>query len=150
MSCRPQLAFQGLDPARQGDEKPAETPAGAPPSGPDAATANQAREGTLFHLLMERGWEAGLAYSADQRIRTMTSEIAAAGLQPVLAELRQMRASMATKAELRQMREGMAAMATKADLAEREARLIKWMFGAMVAQTAVIIGFVVGVVPLLK
>ena len=41
-------------------------------------------------------------------------------------------------------------MVTKADLAEREARLITWMFGAMLAQTAVIVGFVVRVVPLLK
>ena len=80
----------------------------------------------------------------------MTSKIAAAGLQPVLAELRQMRETMATKAELQQMRETMAGFATKADLAEREARLIKWMFGAMLAQTAVIVGFIVGVVPLLK
>ena len=68
----------------------------------------------------------------------MTSEIVTAGLQSVLEELRQIRESLATE------------MATKADLAEREARLIKWMFGAMLAQTAVIVGFVVGVVPLLK
>ena len=83
----------------------------------------------------------------------MTSEITATGLQPVLAELRQMRKSMATKADL-------AGFATKADLgnlrreftefradlrreaAERETRLIKWMFGALLAQTAVIVGFV--------
>ena len=67
----------------------------------------------------------------------MTSQIVAAGLEPVLVELRQ-------------MRETMAGFATKADLAERETRLIKWMFGAMLAQTAVIAGIVVGVVPLLK
>ena len=64
----------------------------------------------------------------------MTSETVAASLQPVMAELRQIRETMVTKAEL----------------AERETRLIKWMFGAMLAQTAVIVGFVVGVVPLLK
>lgn len=114
----------------------------------------------------------------------MTSEIAAAGLKPVLAELRQMREAMAgfatkaefqaevrqireamagfaTKAELqaevRQIRESLAGLVTKADLtnlrremAEREARLIKWIFGAMLAQTAVIVGIVVGVLPLLK
>ena len=137
--------------------KQAQPPADAPPSGPDAPTAKPARQGALFHLLMERGWEAGLAYTADQRIRTMTSEIAAAGLQPVLAELRQIRESLAgfatkseLQAEVRQMRES---MATKVDLekletnlrremAEREARLIKWMFGAMLAQTAVIVGLV--------
>ncbi|MDE3260888.1 MAG: hypothetical protein OYL41_02780 [Acidobacteriota bacterium] len=103
----------------------------------------------------------------------MTSEIAADRLEPVLAELRQMRETMAgfatreeLQAELRQMRESMAGfatkeelqtelrriretMATKADLgdlrrelAERETRLVKWVFGAMLAQTAVIVGLV--------
>ena len=80
----------------------------------------------------------------------MTSDTVAASVQPVLEELRQMRKHMATKADL-------AGFATKADLAnlgramaERETRLVKWMFGAMLAQTAVIVGIVVGVVPLLK
>ena len=99
----------------------------------------------------------------------MTSETAAAGLKPVLAELARIRETMAdfaTKKELRQIRETMAgfatkkelqtelrqireSMATKADLgdlrreaAEREVRLIKWVFGAMLAQTAVIVGLV--------
>ena len=122
--------------------KPAEPPGDALPSAPDAAAARPAGEGTLFHLLVERGWEAGPAYTADQRIRTMTSEIAAAGLDPVLAELRQMRESLANleKTENNLLRE----------MAERETRLIKWMFGAMLAQTAVIVGFVVAVVPLLN
>ena len=114
--------------------KPAQPSANAPPPGPDAAATKPAREGTLFHLLVERGWNPALAYTADQRIRAMTSEIVASGLQPVMAELRQMRETMVTKA----------------DLAARETRLIKWMFGAMLAQTAVIAGIVVGVVPLLK
>ena len=114
-------------------EKPAQPPADAPPSGLGAAP-KPARDGTLFHLLMERGWDPELAYTGVQRMHAMTSEIVAAGLQPVMAELRQMRESMVTKA----------------DLAERETRLIKWMFGAMLAQTAVIVGIVVGVVPLLR
>ena len=71
----------------------------------------------------------------------MTSEIVAAGLQPVLEELRQMRETMPTKTDLADLRR---------EMAEREARLIRWMFGAMLAQTAVIVGFVVGVVPLLR
>ena len=161
--------------------QPAQPSADAPPSGPDAA-AKPAREGTLFHLLVRSGWEAELAYTVDQRIHAMTSEIATAGLKPVLAELRQIRESMAAFAtktelqtELRQIRESMAAfatktelqtelrqiresMATKADLAdfvtredlgdlrrelaERETRLVKWVFGALLAQTAVIVGFV--------
>ena len=116
---------------------PAQTSADAPPPGPGAADAKPTREGTLFHLLVERGWDAKLAYTADQRIHAMTSETAAAGLEPVMAELRQ-------------IREAMASFATKADLAERETRLIKWVFGAMLAQTAILAALVVGVVPLLK
>ena len=86
----------------------------------------------------------------------MTSEIVATALEPVMTELRQMRESMAgfatkteLQTELRQIRETMAGFATKADLgdlrrelAERETRLVKWMFGAMLAQTAVIVGLV--------
>ena len=123
--------------------KPAPPSAGAPPSGPDAA-AKPVREDTLFHLLVESGWDARLAYTADQRIRAMTSETVATGLQPVLAELRQMRKSMATKADLGDLRREFTEF--RADLrreaAERETRLIKWMFGALLAQTAVIVGFV--------
>ena len=163
--------------APESSGKPAEPPGGAPPSDPDAVAAKPAREGTLFHLLIDRGWEAGPAYTADQRIRTMTSEIAATGLQPVLAELRQIRESIAgfaTKAELheelRQMRESIAGFATKAELheelrqmresmatkvdlekletnlrremAERDVRLIKWVFGALLAQAALVVGLV--------
>ena len=73
----------------------------------------------------------------------MTSKIAAAGLQPVLAELRQIRESMASNLDKTETN-------LRREMAEREARLIKWMFGAMLAQTAVIVGFVVGVMPLLK
>ena len=74
----------------------------------------------------------------------MTSEIAADGLKPVLAELRQMRESLAdlvTKADLRRE---LAEFRTdlRREAAERETRLIKWMFGALLAQTAVIVGFV--------
>ena len=82
----------------------------------------------------------------------MTSEIAATGLQPVLAELRQMRETMATRADLAGLATNLDRTETnlRREMAERETRLIKWMFGAMLAQTAVIVGIVVGVVPLLK
>ena len=82
----------------------------------------------------------------------MTSEIAATGLQPVLAELRQMRETMATRADLASLATNLDRTETnlRREMAERETRLIKWMFGAMLAQTAVIVGIVVGVVPLLK
>ena len=128
--------------APESSAKPAQPSREASPSGPDA-TAQPAREATLFHLLLERGWGPELAYTADQRVHAMTSEILAAGLEPVMAELRHIRESMATnlnKTETNLRRE----------MAERETRLIKWVFGAMLAQTAVIVAIVVGVVPLLK
>ena len=146
MPAQPSPQPSGPEPSR----KSAQPSADAPPSGPGASATERAREGTLFHLLVERGWDAELAYTADQRIHAMTSEIATAGLKSALAELRQIRETMATKADL-------ADLATKADLtnlrremAERDVRLMKWMFGAMLAQTAVIVGLVVGVAPLLK
>ncbi|MCY3747168.1 MAG: hypothetical protein OXH05_13155 [Acidobacteria bacterium] len=74
----------------------------------------------------------------------MTSEIAADRLEPVLAELRQMRESLAdfvTKADLqRELAEFRTDL--RRELAERETRLIKWVFGALLAQTAVIVGLV--------
>ena len=101
----------------------------------------------------------------------MTSEIVAAGLQPVVAELRQMRESMvgkedlagfATKADLAGFatKADLAGFPTKADLAnteanlrremaEREVRLVKWMFGALMAQAALIVALVVGFMSLL-
>ena len=123
--------------APESSAKPAQTAA-------DAAAQEPAREGTLFHLLVESGWDAALAYTADQRIHAMTSEIAADRLEPVLAELRQMRESLAdfvTKADLqRELAEFRTDL--RRELAERETRLIKWVFGALLAQTAVIVGLV--------
>ncbi len=56
----------------------------------------------------------------------MTSEIAGDRVQPVLAEIRQMREIMVTKA----------------DLAATETRIVKWMFGALMAQGAFIIAVI--------
>ena len=56
-------------------------------------------------------------------MNAMSSQAAAAQVQPLIAEMRQLRATMATKADL-------ADFATKADLARLETRMVKWMFGA--------------------
>ena len=130
--------------APESSRKPAQPVADAQPPFPDAAAAKPAREGTLFHLLVERGWDPELAYTADQRIRAMTSEIVAAGLQPVLAELRQMRESMVTKADLERTETNL-----QREIAERDVRLIKWVFGAMLAQAALIVALIVGFLTLL-
>ena len=68
-------------------------------------------------------------------MHTMTSELVAARLQPLLAEMRQMREIMATKADL-------ARFATKEDLAERDAKIMKWVFGALMAQAAFIVALI--------
>lgn len=180
-------------------------PADTPPPGPEAAASQPTGERSLFHVLVRRGWDAVLAYTADLRVRAMASEIAAAGQQSVMAELRRMRESMATKADLANFatkadlanfatkadlanfatkadlvgfatkadlagvptrtdpagfatkadlagfatKADLAAFPTKADLADREVRLIKWVFGAMLAQAALIVALVVGFMTLL-
>ena len=151
--------------------KPAQLPVDSPPPGPDAAPPKPAREGAMFHALLEGGCDPVVAYTAEKRIHTMTSEIVAAGLQPVVAELRQMRESMVgkedltgfpTKADLTGFatKADLAGFPTKADLAnteanlrremaEREVRLVKWMFGALMAQAALIVALVVGFMSLL-
>ena len=160
--------------------KPAQLPVDSPPPGPDAAPPKPAREDAIFRALLEGGCDPVVAYTAEKRIHTMTSEIVAAGLQPVVAELRQMRESMvgkedlagfATKADLAGFptKADLAGFATKADLAgfptkadlanteanlrremaEREVRLVKWMFGALMAQAGLIVALVVGFMSLL-
>ena len=55
-------------PAPESSGKPAQPSANAPPSGPDAAAAKPAPEGTLFHLLVERGWDPVLAERPVDRV----------------------------------------------------------------------------------
>ena len=142
--------------------KPAQLPVDSPPPGPDAAPPKPAREDAIFRALLEGGCDPVVAYTAEKRIHTMTSEIVAAGLQPVVAELRQMRESMVGKEDLAGFatKADLAGFATKADLAnteanlrremaEREVRLVKWMFGALMAQAALIVALVVGFMSLL-
>ena len=151
--------------------KPAQLPVDSPPPGPDAAPPKPAREDAIFRALLEGGCDPVVAYTAEKRIHTMTSEIVAAGLQPVVAELRQMRESMVGKEDLAGFptKADLAGFPTKADLAgfptktdlanteanlrremaEREVRLVKWMFGALMAQAALIVALVVGFMSLL-
>ena len=74
----------------------------------------------------------------------MTSEIASARLQPVVAELHEMHGNMVTKADLTGFatKADFSDLITKADLAEFEVRIIRWMLGAMLVQTALIVGLV--------
>ena len=142
--------------------KPAQLPVDSPPPGPDAAPPKPAREDAIFRALLEGGCDPVVAYTAEKRIHTMTSEIVAAGLQPVVAELRQMRESMVGKEDLAGFatKADLAGFPTKADLAnteanlrremaERKVRLVKWMFGALMAQAALIVALVVGFMSLL-
>ena len=99
--------------------KPAPPPAETPPPGPDAPAPKPAREGAIFRALVESGCDPVVAYTAEQRIHTMTSESAATRLEPVVAEFRQMRENMVTKEHLADFatKADLAGFATKADLA---------------------------------
>ena len=52
----------------ESSKKPNQPSADAPPSVPDTAAAKPPREGTLFHLLVERGWDAELAERPVERV----------------------------------------------------------------------------------
>ena len=107
-------------PAPEPSGKPAPPPADRPPPDPNAANAKPAEEGALFRALVDAGAEAMVAYTVEKRLHAMTSETVAAQIQPVLAELRQMRENMVTKADLADFvtKADLAEFATKADLAE--------------------------------
>lgn len=61
-----------------------------PPPQPETAPPEPAGEGALFRALVDAGAEAMVAYTADQRIRTMVSEAVPPQLQPFLVEMRQL------------------------------------------------------------
>lgn len=71
----------------QGHEPPPPTEEAAPTK---TAPPEPAEAGALFRALVDAGAEAMVAYTADQRIRTMTAATVATGLQPFLGEMRQM------------------------------------------------------------
>ena len=114
------------------ERKPSQRDADAPPPDPDAAPTKPAPGSVLFHALLEAGFDAVVAYTVEKHIKVMASETAAAHTQPLVVEIRAMRAEMATKADL-------ANFATKADLEKRMSALTRWMFGAMLAQAALIV-----------
>ena len=142
-------------PAPEPSGKPAPPPADRPPPDPNAANPKPAEEGALFRALVDAGAEAMVAYTVEKRLHAMTSETAAAQIQPVLAELRQMRENMVTKADLVEfvtkadLADFATKFATKADLASLETRMTRWMFGALMAQATLIVGLIVGFVSLL-
>ena len=152
-------------PAPEPPGKPAPPPADRPPPDPVAANPKPAEEGALCRALVDAGVEATLAYTVEKRMHAMTSETAAAQIQPVLAELREMRESTVTKADLAEfatkadlaefvtkadLAEFGTQFATKADLSNLETRMIRWMFGALMAHAALTVTLVVGFVSLLR
>ena len=77
-------------PAPEPPPKPAPPPADAPPPGPDATAPKPAEEGAIFHALLDAGVEAKLAYTAEKRMHTMTSETVAEHTRPILKEVSQL------------------------------------------------------------
>ena len=86
------------------ERKPSEPPSDAPPSGPGAVTPRPPEEGAVFRALVDAGAEAMIAYSAEQRIRTMVSEAVAPQLQPFLLEMRQLRSAQERRFEQHERR----------------------------------------------
>ncbi len=121
-------------PAPEPPGKPAPPPADGTPRDPGTAKPKPADDGALFRVLVDAGVEATLAYTVEKRMHAMTSETAAAQIQPVLAELREMRENMVTKA----------------DLASLETRMTRWVFGALMAQAALIFALLVGFMSLVR
>ena len=79
------------------------------------------------------------AYTAEKQLHAMTSEIAAAQVQPILVEMRQLfadRDQILVDAETRMKAE------LERRLAELRAELMKWMFGALLAQAALVVTLV--------
>jgi len=66
-----------------------------------------------------------------------------ADLAEVRADLAEVRADLAEmRVELAEMRVGLGHFATRADLAENKTEILRWMFAAVVAQTALIVGLI--------
>lgn len=130
---------------------------------PSAAPNAQAGEGGRFHGAPEGSrHEARESKGRPSHFRSafggagspthsMTSEIPPAGLQPVLAELRQMRETMATKADLDASITNLHEIENNRRLerAEFELQFIQ-MCCSMLLKTALIIVLIVGLVNLLK
>ena len=85
----PQPTPPPLDP--EPPPKPVPTPE-TPPPGSDAAASQPADEGAVFHALLDAGVEARLAYTAEKKMRAMTSDTVAAHTRPILAEVRDLAA----------------------------------------------------------
>ena len=141
--------------------KPAPPPAGRPPPDPNPGSPKSTEEGSLFRALVDAGVEAKVAYTVEKRMHALTSKTADAYIQPVLEELREMRENMVTKADLADFatkadladfatKADLAGFATKAELANLETRLVRWMFGALMAHAALTVALVVGVMSVMR
>ena len=132
--------------------KPAPPPADRPPLAPSPGSRESTEEGALFRALVDAGVEAKVAYTVEKRMHAMTSETAAEHMKPVLAELREMRENMVTKADLADFatKEDLAGFATKADLANLETRVIRWLFGALMAHATLTVALVIGLMTVMR
>ena len=77
-------------PAPAPPRKSSPPPGDPSPPGPETATPKPAEEGALFRALVDAGADAVVAYTADRRTQTMTSETVATQLQPFVVEMRQL------------------------------------------------------------
>ena len=114
---------------------------------------------------MDAGVDAKVAYTVEKRIHAMTSKTVAEYLQPVLAELREMRENMVTKADLANFatkadlaesntriatKAAWADVITKADLASFETRLTGWLAGALLVHAVLTVTLIVGFMSVMR
>ena len=122
--------------------KPGPRAAGRPPTGGEAPSEapSGTSEGRLFHALVEAGFDASVAYTVDSQVREMSDGVAAARVEALVAEMRLMRETLATKADLERCatKEDLERYATKEELATGlsalETCLMRWTFTALMAQ----------------
>ncbi len=77
-------------PAAEPPPKRVRPPAETPPPDADNTAPKPAEEGAIFHALLDAGVEAKLAYTAEKRMHSMTSETVAEHTRPILEEVRQL------------------------------------------------------------
>ena len=139
-------------PAPEPPPKPTPPPADVPPPVPDATAPKPAEEGAIFHALLDAGVEARLAYTAEKRMHTMTSETVAAHTRPILEEVRQLAAQVrdlaetvaenhrTLAAEIQALKDAGAERDRKLDVLSAQMRLVIGAFGLLVTALIAVFG----------
>ncbi len=126
-------------PVPQSPRKPLEPPADAPTPEPDTATPKPADEGAISRALLDAGADAMVAYTADKRMHTMVSQAVAQQLQPVLMEIRQVRAAQDRRFD--ELDRRLNEHDRKLDVLAAQMRLVLGGLGLLVTVLVAVFGF---------